>query len=116
MGETIKPALTIQSVPPRFWRCGVLFTRAPQSFPAGHFSAEQVERLKAERMLVVEEHLAPHPVEPKAATNAGADDAGTPGGAARPAPDGAREAPGASGRARRGEPARNARMRAIKST
>lgn len=49
------PAVTITARQPSRWRCGVQFTGSPQSFPAGHWSEEQLEELRADAQLVVSE-------------------------------------------------------------
>ena len=47
------PAVTVTARQESRWRCGVQFTGTPQSFPAGHWSADELERLRGDAMLVV---------------------------------------------------------------
>lgn len=47
------PAVTVTARQESRWRCGVQFTGSPQSFPAGHWSADELERLRGDSMLVV---------------------------------------------------------------
>ena len=47
--------LRITSKRAGFRRCGVEHPATPVTYPDGYFTAEQVKRLKAEPMLVVEE-------------------------------------------------------------
>ncbi|MDE2904499.1 MAG: hypothetical protein OXQ28_00275 [Acidobacteriota bacterium] len=61
------PAVTITARRPSRWRCGVEFTDRPADFPAGHWSEDQLRRLRADAELVVSE----------GAGEAPADDAGT---------------------------------------
>ncbi len=55
--------LQIASLKDGFRRCGVIHSRAVTLHPAGTFSEEEVERLKAEPMLVVMEVPAGNPIQ-----------------------------------------------------
>ena len=48
------PAIRIASTRPGLWRCGVQHPGKPVEHPAGTFSPEQIERLRAEPALVVD--------------------------------------------------------------
>lgn len=56
--------LKIAALREGFRRAGVAHTTAPQEFPADRFTAEQIEALRREPMLVVVDMDAPDP-EPK---------------------------------------------------
>jgi lipoprotein-anchoring transpeptidase ErfK/SrfK len=47
------PAVMIQSRPVSFWRCGTQFTQTPVIYPAGHFTAEELDVLRLEKNLTV---------------------------------------------------------------
>lgn len=47
------PAVTISARQPSRWRCGVEHTAEAVSYPAGHWSEEELQRLRADPMLVV---------------------------------------------------------------
>lgn len=47
------PAVTVTARRDGFHRCGVPHPASPVEYPAGHWSEEQLERLRAEPMLVV---------------------------------------------------------------
>lgn len=49
------PPLRVASTRPGFWRCGRQWSTTPTDVPAGHFSAEELARLKADQTLVVVE-------------------------------------------------------------
>lgn len=55
MGGVIALPLKIISKKDGFRRCGVAHPAAPVIYPDGTFTPEQVERLKSEPMLIVEE-------------------------------------------------------------
>lgn len=38
-----------------FWRCGMQHSTTPKVYPDGFFTPEQLQRLKAEPMLIVDE-------------------------------------------------------------
>jgi hypothetical protein len=92
-------ALRITSKRDGFRRCGVAHSATPTEHPAGRFTEEEVERLKAEPMLIVEEipdeaeEEIPHPRK---------DPDKNPGAAAELAAGAAGPAP-ARGRKRDGE-------------
>ncbi|MDE0718559.1 MAG: hypothetical protein OXH64_11540 [Rhodospirillaceae bacterium] len=49
------PAVTVTARQASRWRCGTEFTGTPQAFPAGHWSEEELERLRGDDLLVVAE-------------------------------------------------------------
>lgn len=51
--EHATPAVTVTARRDGFHRCGVPHPASPVEYPAGHWSEEQLERLRAEPMLVV---------------------------------------------------------------
>lgn len=51
--EHATPAVTVTARRHGFHRCGVPHPASPVEYPAGHWSEEQLERLRAEPMLVV---------------------------------------------------------------
>ena len=51
--EHATPAVTVTARRDGFHRCGVPHPVSPVEYPAGHWSEEQLERLRAEPMLVV---------------------------------------------------------------
>lgn len=57
------PALRISSRPESWRRCGRVWTRTPQDVPVSEFSGAEVERLKAEEMLCVEEVIVTPPAD-----------------------------------------------------
>ena len=49
------PAVTVTARQASRWRCGVEFTDRPRRYPAGHWSEDELERLRADPQLVVAE-------------------------------------------------------------
>lgn len=60
------PAVTVTARRGSRWRCGVEFTGRPASYPAGHWTEDELERLRADPQLVVADGAAAdgHPTTP----------------------------------------------------
>jgi hypothetical protein len=51
-------SITIRTRKGSFWRCGIQHTATPVTYPDGTFGASQLDALRREPMLVVDEPLA----------------------------------------------------------
>lgn len=50
-------SITIRTRKGSFWRCGIQHTTAPVTYPEGTFGASQLDALRREPKLIVEEPL-----------------------------------------------------------
>lgn len=60
-------SITIRTRKGSFWRCGIQHTATPVTYPDGTFGASQLDALRREPMLVVEEPFADDTEHAKAA-------------------------------------------------
>lgn len=61
MSKHNTPAVRVAASADSFYRCGIEFTREAKDFPAGHFSEDEIARLKGTSTLVVVELPAAKP-------------------------------------------------------